>query len=219
MFRGEPLPRSTPCAEASASSERLAWRALRATSVMPFLWPSSSSSTIMGKNTSCSSNRNRLMGSCMSTLVSSTNNLVGPLARLLRVGLAFSRALSRGAGAAACGAAATCAVSRTGAALTGLAGRLALVVCCCGAGLSMASDAALSWSSSGLSKALWVRRLARWVGAGGSGMDESLLKKVKRMPLKKKKPPGGQGGFSVVCGADFHRHEFIMHEPCDNSGS
>jgi hypothetical protein len=50
-------------------------------------------------------------------------------------------------------------------------------------------------------------------------MDESLLKKVKRMPLKKKKPPGGQGGFSVVCGADFHRHEFIMHEPCDNSGS
>jgi hypothetical protein len=56
---------------------------------------------------------------------------------------------------------------------------------------------------------------------GGSGWQwhgRKPLGKVKRMPLKKKKPPGGQGGFFVVCGADFHRHDFIMHEPCDNFG-
>ena len=74
-----PLAMSAPCAPASASSVRLAWRALRATSVVPFLWPSSSSSTIIGRKMSCSSKRNRLIGSCISTLVSSTNSLAGPV--------------------------------------------------------------------------------------------------------------------------------------------
>src|SRR5574344_365430 len=57
---------------------------------MPFLWLSNSSSTTMGRKMSCSSKRNRLLGSCSSTLVSSTNKVVGPLRalRVRRTGLA-----------------------------------------------------------------------------------------------------------------------------------
>ena len=65
---------STPC---GASLRAWASNRLRATSVTPFLLLSSSSSTIIGKKMSCSSNRNNEVGSCISTLVSSTNNLVG----------------------------------------------------------------------------------------------------------------------------------------------
>ena len=46
---------------------------------MPFLWLSSSSSVIIGRNTSCSSKRNSDIGSCISTLVSSTKSLAGPV--------------------------------------------------------------------------------------------------------------------------------------------
>ena len=55
-----------------ASIERLACRALRATSVMPFLLLSNSSSVTIGRKMSCSSKRNNEVGSCISTLVSST---------------------------------------------------------------------------------------------------------------------------------------------------
>ncbi len=68
-----------------SSSKRLAWRALRATSVMPFLLLSSSSSVMIGTKMSCSSKRNRLVGSCISTLVSRTNSLVWA-ARLADIG-------------------------------------------------------------------------------------------------------------------------------------
>ena len=76
---------SAPLTPASASNWRLVWRPLRATSVMPFLWPSSSSSTIIGRKMSCSSKRNSAIGSCSSTLVSSTNSRLGPWWRALRV--------------------------------------------------------------------------------------------------------------------------------------
>src|SRR4051812_47613203 len=66
---------SPPCCTIS-SRKRLAWRALRETSLMPFLWSSSSSRTTIGRNTSCSSKRKRLVGAGMSTVVSSTKNLV-----------------------------------------------------------------------------------------------------------------------------------------------
>src|SRR5262245_9383207 len=59
-----------------SSRNRLAWRALRAISEIPLLWLSSSSRVMIGRNTSCSSNRNRLVGSCIRTLVSRTNSLV-----------------------------------------------------------------------------------------------------------------------------------------------
>src|SRR6266581_1014282 len=59
-----------------SSRKRLAWRALRAISEMPLLLLSSSSRVMIGRNTSCSSNRNRLVGSCISTLVSRTNSFV-----------------------------------------------------------------------------------------------------------------------------------------------
>src|SRR3546814_5521738 len=52
--------------------KRLTWRALRLASDVPFLPLSSSSITCIGRNTSCSSNLNSAVGSCISTLVSST---------------------------------------------------------------------------------------------------------------------------------------------------
>src|SRR3990167_7418833 len=55
---------------------------------------------------SCSSKRNRLLGSCSSTLVSSTNSLAGPVPRALR---------ARGAGAGAAGRGAACASGTAGA--------------------------------------------------------------------------------------------------------
>src|SRR5712691_13335988 len=59
-----------------SSRKRLAWRALRAISEIPLLLLSSSSRVMIGRNTSCSSNRNRLVGSCISTLVSRTKSFV-----------------------------------------------------------------------------------------------------------------------------------------------
>jgi hypothetical protein len=38
---------------------------------------------------------------------------------------------------------------------------------------------ALSSSALEDSKAAWVKRLARWVGAGGSGMSDGLLRDKK----------------------------------------
>lgn len=92
----------------SASSERLTWRALRATSDMPFFWWSSSSSVIIGRKMSCSSKRNSELGSCSSTLVSSTNSLRGAfcaraLARLAGAGAALTGRSARAAGAAGAG--------------------------------------------------------------------------------------------------------------------
>jgi len=63
---------SAPLTSISSLKKRLTWRALRATSDEPFLAWSSSSSTVIGTNTSCSSKRNSEVGSCMSTLVSRT---------------------------------------------------------------------------------------------------------------------------------------------------
>src|SRR5215471_10375007 len=57
-----------------SSRNRLTWRTLRDCSERPFLWASSSSSTTIGRNTSCSSKRNIAVGSCMSTFVSSTKS-------------------------------------------------------------------------------------------------------------------------------------------------
>src|SRR6267154_366450 len=59
-----------------SSRKRLAGRALRAISEIPLLLLSSSSRVMIGRNTSCSSNRNRLVGSCISTLVSRTKSFV-----------------------------------------------------------------------------------------------------------------------------------------------
>src|SRR5882672_3008500 len=57
-----------------SSRKRLAWRALRAISEMPLLLLSSSSSVMIGRKMSCSSKRNRLVGSCIRTLVSRTKS-------------------------------------------------------------------------------------------------------------------------------------------------
>src|SRR5712671_1482015 len=59
-----------------SSRKRLAWRALRAISEIPLLLLSSSSRVMIGRNTSCSSKRNRLVGSCIRTLVSRTKSFV-----------------------------------------------------------------------------------------------------------------------------------------------
>src|SRR3954470_265896 len=75
-----------------SSRKRLAWRALRETSDMPFLLLSSSSRVEMGRKISCSSKRNMLVGSCIRTLVSSTNSLVRVLVavRFFRVGTVWA---------------------------------------------------------------------------------------------------------------------------------
>lgn len=92
------MPASMPFSDEHtiSSSMRLAWRVLRATSVVPFLLLSSSSRVMIGTYRSCSSKRNRLVGSCISTLVSSTKSLrVGSVVLrrvLLRAGLAVSEA-------------------------------------------------------------------------------------------------------------------------------
>src|ERR1700756_3152459 len=57
-----------------SSRKRLTWRTLREASESPFLCASSSSSTTIGRYTSCSSKRKIAVGSCINTLVSSTNN-------------------------------------------------------------------------------------------------------------------------------------------------
>jgi hypothetical protein len=115
---------SASCAPASASSVRLVWRPLRATSVVPFLWPSSSSSTIIGRKMSCSSKRNRHIGSCSSTLVSSTNSLAGPvdLLRLARAGGCGAATGAEGAGAGVGTRVSTCMAAGCWGALTTVAG-------------------------------------------------------------------------------------------------
>src|SRR3990167_3730875 len=66
---------------------------------------------------SCSSKRNRLLGSCSSTLVSSTNSLAGPVPRALR---------ARGAGAGAAGRGVACTSGTAGAVAAKLAGSTVL---------------------------------------------------------------------------------------------
>jgi hypothetical protein len=46
------------------------------------------------------------------------------------------------------------------------------------------ADVSVGWSL--LSNALWVKRLARWVGAGGNGMSEGLLR-IEEFGLEKRK--------------------------------
>jgi hypothetical protein len=43
----------------------------------------------------------------------------------------------------------------------------------------------VSLSDSVFSKAVWVNRLARWVGAGGSGMNKGLLRMEKSVKKQK----------------------------------
>src|SRR6266852_7141080 len=76
VFITNPLFMSSTAVETISSRKRLACRALRDTSERPRLCWSSSSSVAIGRNTSCSSKRNRLVGSCISTLVSRTNSFV-----------------------------------------------------------------------------------------------------------------------------------------------
>src|SRR4051812_26835217 len=75
-LRGRPSVIGPPARFTSSSRKRLVWRALRAASDMPVLCASSSSSVTIGRNRSCSSKRNRLVGSCMRTLVSTTKSFV-----------------------------------------------------------------------------------------------------------------------------------------------
>src|SRR3989442_4640633 len=83
-----------------SSRKRLAWRALRAISEMPLLLLSSSSSVMIGRKTSCSSKRNRLVGSCISKLVSRTKSFAADCrgsVRGRREGTGLRDALTAGA--------------------------------------------------------------------------------------------------------------------------
>src|SRR6266571_4794224 len=86
-----------------SSRKRLAWRALRAISEMPLLLLSSSSSVMIGRKTSCSSKRNRLVGSCISTLVSRTKSFAADCrVRVRREGTDLREASAAGAEPACC---------------------------------------------------------------------------------------------------------------------
>ena len=90
-LRGIPFEMSASRRPTKASSVLLVCRALRATSVIPFLLLSNSSRTIIGRNTSCSSKRKRHMGSCINTFVSRTKSLTGPDKRVFLLFLIFGR--------------------------------------------------------------------------------------------------------------------------------
>ncbi|MEY2782093.1 MAG: hypothetical protein RLZZ134_152, partial [Pseudomonadota bacterium] len=64
--------------------------------------------------------------------------------------------------------------------------RAALLVAFSAEGEEGASVFDSVFSDSLFSKALWVNRLARWVGAGGSGMNKGLLRMEKRNVKKQK---------------------------------
>ena len=182
---------SAPLTPASASSRRLVWRPLRATSVMPFLWASNSSSTTMGRKMSCSSKRNRALGSCNSTLVSSTNRRDAPVARALM----GARALATGR-TGALGAAGTCSGNGAGARATtaGAARRMAGVG---SAGLRAGSlglglGLALEGRRAANSMTSVDRRAPRLAGGGGRGMElqaGSTIGKGQRKSRREK--PGG----------------------------
>src|SRR5690606_21313592 len=173
---------SSPPAAISASSERLTCRALRETSDMPFLWLSSSSSVIIGRNTSCSAKRNRLLGSCISTLVSRTNSFgIGAACRRgSRRAVAALRAGGVRAGASAPPAAGSAAASAAaiGATVAGCAGApragridttscdagVAAPVCRWPPGRAARASTAVEMS----------RRVAGLPGGFGSGMVRSI---------------------------------------------
>jgi hypothetical protein len=218
---------SAPWAAASASSVRLVWRALRATSVMPFLWPSSSSSTIMGRKMSCSSKRNRHIGSCSSTLVSSTNSLAGPDRALLAAGGPCG--LHRAAALAACGSRRrnhffrSVRATQSGAQIATARARVKVQR------LGLFGQRAAGSVRLRFSRRL-VRRPGRSVvglggqqgGAlGGGGGQWHGAGHSQGWGQKAKKPPGEPGGFFGFGGDDAgrrdQRHEFIMHKSGDAS--
>ena len=224
---------SAPWAAASASSVRLVWRPLRATSVMPFLWPSSSSSTIIGRNTSCSSKRNRHIGSCSSTLVSSTNNLAAEPGFFTFTG----------AGAGACtGARSGSATKLTAGACTGCTGsgarvRRSALAGAAGTGSRTASGACVGLAASkraladvarvrgrawpfapalaDVSRLSTASRAARWVGAGGNGMGEigGVGDVTAKKPLRQL---SGLFVGGVGRRAQAQRHSDIMQEAADS---
>ncbi len=195
---------------------------------------------------SCSSKRNRHIGSCSSTLVSSTKSLAGPLERL-RLGF--------GAG---CGAGASARGASAGA-------ERVRACCCCGAGVGAGVERGLrrgraagaggasrpppgtsaecrSNSSSacgplgasvsaraspdrrdplceeraGASIASGESSAARFVGAGGNGMCQVARKKVGTR--KRKSRLKTQAALFGGCGRGAQQHAAIMHTASGASG-
>src|SRR6478752_4841868 len=133
---------------------------------------------------SCSSKRNRLVGSCISTLVSSTKSLAGPvLARL--TGLARLLLSSLGAGGRALTAGRALGANKLGLGWGwALLANFSTGAICAGAGGEDLAAGALRagfglLTAKVVSKAEDSRRLARLVGALGSGMCGVLQAEVE----------------------------------------
>src|SRR3990167_499285 len=152
---------------------------------------------------SCSSKRNRHIGSCMSTLVSSTNNLVGPVPPV------FLARRTGDTAVLAAGAASTGVLTGT---LTGVCVKAAVcgfLLASAATGLLRVAEAAgargsvcgaLRWgrweARAGASKSLAVRRSARLDGAVGNGMEWARREwKVRNRSRKNEKAALSQGGF------------------------
>ncbi|MNQ33244.1 hypothetical protein D3C85_466690 [compost metagenome] len=152
----------------SASSERLTWRALRATSDMPFFWWSSSSSVIIGRKMSCSSKRNSELGSCSSTFVSRTNSLRGSFwARGLARLVGLDAALAGRAGVLAAGAGAGGGTWRAGAGICALRAGAVMPSSSGCMSSSSSSSASTAWALDCAAAVLVVRACARAVSPEG----------------------------------------------------
>lgn len=75
--------------------------------------------------------------------------------------------------------------------------RAALLVAFSAEGEEGASVFDSVFSDSLFSKAVWVNRLARWVGAGGSGMNKGLLRMEKKERQKTKSRLEAKAAFCV----------------------
>jgi hypothetical protein len=170
------------------------------------------------------------MGSCISTLVSRTNSLVGPLGWIF-LGLVAGWVVSNwtdGVGTSVLWP--VLAVTRPC-----VAGAWAMVpwtlgppplpcskrsLSCvfsaraCGSKEACDFRVARDWLRAGASKASGDSKAARLEGAGGKGMGRMARKKVGECRFKSKKAARrAWAAFFGECSCNSQRHELIMHEP------
>ena len=126
------------------------------------------------------------MGSCISTLVSSTNNLVGPLFFLVAFG--FLEATGIGARLLGSGLAGASSEGCSGARFKGWSSNGFFAAGFLADASSLLRGKGSSDFFSNLAIFLVASKDARCVGAGGSGINQGLSRNVKSVDAKKKPP-------------------------------
>ena len=126
------------------------------------------------------------MGSCISTLVSSTNNLVGPLFFLVAFG--FLEATGIGERLLRSGLAGASSEGCSGARFKGWSSNGFFAAGFLADASSLLRERGGSDFFSNLAIFLVASKDARCVGAGGSGINQGLSRNVKGVDAKKKPP-------------------------------